>query len=98
DSLRLGREVAQELRIDSVLEDITPILAGAGCYRRRDEHIRSVFPEYGPGYRNKIVLKKLPQSAYNVFHLVIRSPEGQEKHARLPLEAYLGIVAATNMK
>ena len=27
-----------------------------GCYRRRDDAIRSVIPEYGPGYKAKIVL------------------------------------------
>ena len=58
DSLRLGRAVADALRIDSVVEDITPILAGAGCYQRRDEHIRKVFPEYGPGWRCKIAVRK----------------------------------------
>jgi NAD+ synthase len=52
DSLRLGRLVAASLRIDSVLEDITPILAAAGCYRRRDEFIRRLFPQYGPGCRS----------------------------------------------
>ena len=39
DSLRLGQAVAEWLGIETVLEDITPILVGAGCYRRRDEYI-----------------------------------------------------------
>jgi NAD+ synthase len=96
DSLRLGRAVAEQLRIDSVVEDITPILAGAGCYHRRDEHIRRIFPEYGPGYRCKIAVRKT--GGYNVSYLVIRSPGGEQKEARMPIDAYFGIVAATNMK
>jgi NAD+ synthase len=96
DSLRLGELVAAELRIQSVLEDITPILAGAGCYRRRDEFIRRMFPEYGPGYRSKIVTRKT--GGYNVSHLVIQAPDGAQKQARMPLEVYLGIVSATSMK
>lgn len=96
DSLRLGREVAARLRIDSVVEDITPILAGAGCYRRRDEFIRRLFPEYGPGWRCKIAVRKV--GAYNVSNLVVRTPGGELREARMPIDVYLGIVAATSMK
>src|SRR5512138_1286648 len=98
DSLRLGRTVAEWLGIQTVLEDITPILNGAGCYRRRDEFIRRLFPEFGPGWRSKIVLRKAGTAGYNVFHLVVRRPNGEQKEARMPPEVYLGIVATTNMK
>jgi NAD+ synthase len=98
DSLRLGRLVAAELRIDSVLEDITPILAASGCYRRRDEFIRRLFPEYGPGHRSKIVLRKAAAGAYSLSHLVVQSPDGEQMQARMPLDVYLGIVSATSMK
>jgi NAD+ synthase len=99
DSLRLGREVAAWLGIETVLEDITPILLGAGCYRRRDEYIRRLFPQYGPGWRSKVVLRKAGGTAgYNVFHLVVRGPHGESQEARMPPEVYLGIVATTSMK
>jgi len=96
DSLRLGRLVAAQLRIDSVVEDITPVLSGAGCYRRRDEFIRRLFPEYGPGFRCKIAVRKV--GAYNVSYLVVRAPSGEQREARMPIDVYLGIVAATSMK
>jgi NAD+ synthase len=99
DSLRLGRAVADGLGIETALEDITPILNGAGCYRRRDEYIRRLFPQYGPGWRSKVVLRKARGTAgYNVFHLVVRGPQGAEQEARMPPAVYLGIVATTNMK
>ncbi len=98
DSLRLGREVADWLRIESVVEDITPVLAGAGCYRRRDEFIRRLFPEYGAGHRSKIVARRPHAGGYNLSYLVIQAPDGAQKEARMPLDVYLGIVAATNMK
>jgi NAD+ synthase len=97
-SLRLGRMVAEQLRIATVLEDLTPMLDAMGCYRRRDEFIRQVFPEYGPGWKNKIVLTGAQAASYNLFALVVESPDGEQKRARLPLSAYLGIVASTNMK
>jgi NAD+ synthase len=98
DSLRLGREVAERYRIPVVLEDIAPILAAAGCYRRRDEFIRKLFPGYGQGWRSKIVARKAQAGGYNMSYLVVRSPDGTEQQARLPFDAYLGIVAATSMK
>lgn len=99
ESLHLGRLIAEALGIETVLEDIAPILRAAGCYARRDEFIRQVVPEYGPGYRSKIVLPNIVETGgYNLFSLVVESPEGVQTRARLPLNAYLGIVAATNMK
>jgi len=58
-----------------------------------------VIPEFGPGWKFKIVLPHATEgSAYNVFSLVARSPGGESRKVRLPLTAYLGIVATTNMK
>ena len=99
DSLELGRLMADSLGIRTFLEDITLVLEGAGCYRRRDESIRAVLPEYGDGYKCKIVLPDLVHSAgYPVFSVVTRSPAGVEKKVRLTADACLGIVAATNFK
>ena len=99
DSLRLGRAVADWLGIETVLEDITPILNGAACYGRRDEYIRRLFPDYGPGWRSKVVLRKARGTAgYNVFHLVVQGPHGEQQETRMPPDVYLGIVATTNMK
>jgi NAD+ synthase len=99
DSTRLGRLMAQTLDIESVLEDIGPILAAAGCYRRRDEAIRSVVPEYDERSRCKLVLPDLVETdRYPVFSIVAQSPGGPERRVRLTIEAYLGVVAATNFK
>ena len=99
DSLILGRFVGDHLGIKTMVEDITPLLDGAGCYRRRDEMIRRVIPHYEPDYKCKIVLPGLlHQENYRVFSVVVQSPDGQVTKARLPLEAYHGIVAATNFK
>ena len=83
----------------SVVENISPILAGARCYERRDESVRRVVPEYGEGYKCKIVLPGiLDAQRYSIFSVVVQSPQGETKKVRLSPEAYLGIVAATNFK
>lgn len=99
DSLRLGMMLTEYLGIRSYKEDIQPILAATGCYGRRDEAIRAVVPEYGEGYKSKIVLPNMIEAdRYAVFSLVVQSPSGETKKVRLPLDAYRGIVAATNFK
>lgn len=98
-SLRLGRAVAAFLNIEARVEDITSILIAAGCYERRDAAIRSVIPEYVSGWRCKLALNGAAAgSAYPIFSVVVRSPEGLERAKRLTAASYLGIVAASNFK
>ncbi|MBN1590418.1 MAG: NAD(+) synthase [Pirellulales bacterium] len=99
DTLELSQSVADSLGIETVLEDITDILDAVGCYRRRDEAIRGVFPDFGPGCRFKIVLPDvLDGNPYRVSSVVIETPDGRTIRRRLPLDAYQTIVAATNFK
>ena len=99
DSLKYGELLTQKFGIPTVLEDISPILQACGCYRRRDDAIRSVVPEYGSDWKCKLVLSDVTQGAqYAVSSLVVRSPEGEEKKVRLTARAYSEIVAASNFK
>lgn len=101
ETLQLSQSVADAFGFDSTLEEITPMLEGVGCYRRRDEAIRTVIPDYGDGWKMKIVLPTVlddDKGAYNVFSIVAQPPGGEVMKKRLPLKAYLQIVAATNFK
>ena len=100
DSLILARKLASKYKVQYIVEDMTASLAGFGCYRRRDEAIKRVFPEFDSTYKAKITLPKnlLEKETLNVFQLTIISPEGEEKTSRLPLKEYLQIVAASNFK
>jgi NAD+ synthase len=99
DSLRLAILLAQSLGIRTHVEDIAGILTAAGCYQRRDEAIRKVIPQYTEGYKCKIVLPdQVSESAYPIFSVVVQSPLGERSKTRLTLDAYLGVVAATNFK
>lgn len=100
ESLALAQELARTLGIRYEVREISPILEAAGCYRYRDEAVRSVFPELTPECRWKIVLPgdRLGSAALNVFSVVVRTPDGTEHRVRLTPAAYLQIVAATNFK
>jgi NAD+ synthase len=99
DSLRLGRMVAENLGVRSYLEDISATLQGVRCYERRDEAIQTIIPEYGKGWKSKIVLPAVNErQQYAIFSLVAHAPDGTVQKVRLTPDAYLGIVAATNFK
>ena len=99
DTIMLSQLLADSLGIDSELEEISTILEAAGCYRRRDDAIRTVCPEYGPGYKSKIVLPSVIDSdSFRLYSVVVVAPDGTQTRHRLTPEAYLGIVAATNFK
>jgi NAD+ synthase len=70
-----------------------------GCYRRRDEAIRTVVPEYGDGWRAKLVLPSvLSSERLPIFSVVVESPDGERTQARLTSDAYRAVVAATSFK
>ncbi len=96
----LARKLAQRFGVPYIVEDMTAALAGFGTYRRRDEAMKNVFPEYDSTFRAKIVLPSAmgDKDQLNVFRLMIISPEGEEKTERIPLKEYLQIVAASNFK
>jgi NAD+ synthase len=99
ESTPLGQLAADHLGIPTVIEDITPALQAVGCYRRQEEAIRRVLPEYGEGWRSKIVLPSVVDSdTYRLFTLVAQSPEGKQIRVRLTPTSYLELVAATNFK
>lgn len=93
-----GKQLAEHLKIRHEVFDIAPALEGIGCYTQRDEAIRKVFPDYGPGWKNKIVIAGGLEGRVNHFNLVVQTPSGELKTERLPLPQYLQIVAATNHK
>ena len=99
DALMLGQMLAGHFGIDAVVEDIAPALEGLGCYRRQTEAIRTIVPEYGDGWKCKLVLPSILESErLNVTRLTVQSPAGEVSTVRLTMSAYLQIVAATNYK
>jgi len=99
ESLRLGKLVAENLGIPSALEDIEPVLRGSDCYRRQVEAIQATFPDYDERWKCKVVFpSKLKESRLSVFELVVQTPSGELKSARMDYHVYLRLIAATNFK
>ena len=99
-SVRLGTQVAEHLGIEFTVENIQPTLAAIGCYERYDAAVKRVFPHFGKGWKSKIVLPDdlLNSDRMNFYRLVVQDPDGEMMTERMPLQAYLELVAATNFK
>jgi NAD+ synthase len=101
DSEMFAKELAAKFGVRAIKEEITGALSGFGCYERRDEAVKRVFPEYDPstwkmkiGVRQSGLFSNLPP----IFYLTIIDPEGNVKDKILPAREYLQIVPASNFK
>jgi NAD+ synthase len=99
-SLTYGELLAKKLCIRTEKVDLTQSLESLGCYKKRDEVIKKIFPQYDSSYKIKIGLPQdlLERDRINYFSLKMISSKGEEKSFRLSKEGLLGIVAATDMK
>jgi NAD+ synthase len=101
DSEKLARELAGRFGVKAIKEQITDALSGFGCYERRDEAVKRVFPEYDPNtYKMKIGIRQsgLFSNLPPIFTLTIIDSSGNQQDKILPVNDYLQIVAASNFK
>ena len=97
-SVTLGKKLADQLGIEYLVQDIAPTLEGIGCYKWRDEAIKSIFPDYNDTWKSKITISGGQEGKINHFMVVVQTPDGEIKEERMGLKEYLQIVAATNYK
>jgi NAD+ synthase len=100
DSLLLATILAEKFGVKTYLEEMSSVLAGFGCYEKRDEAVKRIFPLFNSDWKMKIVLPKGGDEIkrLNLFYLKVVAPDGTEYNERLPLSEYLQIVAASNFK
>jgi NAD+ synthase len=99
ETLMLSHSVAKAFDIETAHEDISVILDALGCYRRYDDAVRLVIPEYGEGWKSKVVISESTENkGFSLSSVVAQSPDGVLLNKQLSLEAYRGVVAATNFK
>jgi NAD+ synthase len=100
ESTTLALQLADHYGVKTLTEDISGALEGFGCYRRRNEAIQHLFPDFSSGWGAKITLpgNLLENETLNIFSLTVTNPDGQEFTKRLPPRQYYQIVAASNFK
>lgn len=101
DSESMAEKLAKKFGVEAVLENIRPALEGFNCYDRRDDAIQRVFPDFNPVTdTSKIGVNQtgLDQNLPPVFYLTVYDKEGNERSTVIPINEYLQIVAASNLK
>ena len=101
ESKDMALKLAEKFGVQTLEEDITGALEGFGCYKRRDEAVSAVFPEYTPdAYKMKITLNQggISHNLPPLFILTIIDSMGVSKSKIIPVKEYLQIVAASNFK
>ena len=99
DTLELSKSVTDAFGVEGTYENISGILESVGFYKKYDDAVRQAIPEYGQGWKSKIVIPNaIEGKGFNIFSIVAKSPDGNIIKQRLALKAYLEIVAATNFK
>ena len=99
DSAKLGKLLAEAFNIECMTEDITATLKGVACYRRRNDAIRELIPEFTDDYKCKIVLPSvIDDDRLRIFSLVVQAPSGEIKSVRMDHKTYMTVVAASNFK
>jgi len=101
DSEELARELADKFGVKAIVENITGALDGFGCYARRDQAVKEVYPLYDPKvHKMKIGVKQSNPSSNlpPLFHLTVVNPDGSEEVMRLPSRQMRTIIAASNFK
>lgn len=95
----LGLLMANHLGIESIKEEITPILDGAKCYERRNDAIRKTIPQFQNEWESKVVLPSILRSdRINISNIVVQDEAGKIMEKRMNLRSYLQVIAASNMK
>ena len=91
---------ARELGINFREVDITSTVDSVGGYSRRDAYIKSLVPEYEPGYKYNISLPTdlLERDSFNFYVLQVQFPDGSITKKRLGIDAFRAITSFANIK
>lgn len=99
ETLMLGNLVADRYGVEKIYKNISSILEAVGFYEKYNDAVKQVIPKYNDDWKSKIVTPNIIESkTFNFFSIIAEAPDGEIIKKRIPLKAYLEIVAATNFK
>ncbi|OQY93789.1 MAG: NAD(+) synthase [Sphingobacteriales bacterium UTBCD1] len=101
ESKELALKLSRQLGVQAIEENLSEALRGVGCYRRRDEAVSNIFPEYDPSVHTMKIGVNPQGISHNlppVFSISIINKDGSVKSKLLPPKEYLQVVAASNFK
>lgn len=99
-SIDFAKIQAEQLRIKTFTFDITPILNSLNVYKRKNEIIRNIFPEFTEDMKYRLVLPQnlLEKDRFNIYSLEIQIEPENIISKHINLKDYLEIAALNNIK
>ncbi len=100
-SLQYAQKQAEKMGIAYIHNDITAVLEALEVYKRRDEVIKRIFPEFDESYKFQVALPQnlLEKDRLNYHILTIEDGYGKNrKSKRLSASEWMEISACQNMK
>jgi NAD+ synthase len=99
-SSEFAEKHAKELGIEYRIVDVTSTVDSVGGYAWRDDYIKSLIPEYEPGYRYNIILPGdlLERAAFSIYTLQVELADGSSKRKRLGADAFHTLTAFASIK
>jgi len=91
---------AEALGIEHRVVDITPTVDSVVSYSWRDEYIKKLVPDYGPGCKYNITLPTdlLDRAAFNFYNLQVELADGTVVKKRLNIQEFRTITSCANVK
>ena len=91
---------AEALGIEHRSISITPTVDSVVPYSKRDEFLKSLIPEYEPGYKYNISLPTdlLERDAFSFYVLQVQMPDGEIKKKRLDMAGFRTVTSFANIK
>ena len=78
ETLGLSKSVADAFDVQTVHQDITKALDGLGCYQQQEDAVKRVIPEFGEGWKFKIVLPNvIDDGGFRIYSLVAENPKAR---------------------
>ena len=99
DSQELAQKLCKTLDIQYLIDDITPILDSALVYKIREEIVQKLFPSFNNLCKYRLIFtENFDNDGLSIPYLEIQDSENQTHKIKIPLNDYLTMTAATNIK
>ncbi len=99
ESQKLAEKLCKKLKVEYVIDDITPILNSSSVYKIREQIVKKLFPNFDDSCKYRLIFtENFDNDGLSIPYLEIQDSQNQIHKFKISLNDYLTITAATNIK